>query len=195
MSLFFMRSSLLMPVFTCLLALPVFASPAPMREVPGYNVYGGMQPQPAARAVAPAPAQAYSHQYMGVSTNQPVRPLQRGAVCVPAAIPHQPVYYVVPQKTAKAVHQTVVYQASQPILVESAIRPYAALTPRMLSDNYKYLTLSNGSEWRVRHRDRPRVKHWHNGDLLSIELGSVFSRFQYKLINHSRLESAEVNRL
>jgi hypothetical protein len=177
-----------------LLMAPLFASPVPVREIPGRAAYSSDIPKPtkiqretpgraaqrnaAPCAIAPAPACQIKHMAIAPS-------------------PHQPTYYAVPQTQVQVVSPVVIYEAAPTLVIEKqpVIRPYISLTPSLISDNLKYMTLNNGSQWRIRHRDRPLIKHWRQGDLISIELGSLFSRFEYKLINHTRLESAEVNRL
>lgn len=163
--------------------------------------------QPKQIAVAPITAQI-SHQqpvqriipgtaHTTASTTVWHSPKQVAIAPTPAAAVYTPVYEIAPQAAITQVCPVMVYEpapVSVAVACKPAVRPYMALTPSIITTNLKYMTLSDGSQWRIRHRDRPLIRHWHSGDLIGIELGGYFSRFQYKLVNHTRRETVEVNR-
>ncbi|MGZ3632920.1 MAG: hypothetical protein ACXWM7_01145 [Parachlamydiaceae bacterium] len=69
--------------------------------------------------------------------------------------------------------------------------PFAALTPIGPLKNENFLSLDNGSHWKIRHRDLSTCKNWKKGDCILIEAGKFFSWSTYKLVNHTRHESID----
>ncbi|MBA2728799.1 MAG: hypothetical protein H0U49_11585 [Parachlamydiaceae bacterium] len=82
----------------------------------------------------------------------------------------------------------------QTILIDqrSAVCPFVTLTPYAIAKKGNYLELSDGSVWKVRHRDRNKVKKWKASDAVIIETGKFFSWHAYSLVNYSRNETIDV---
>ncbi len=74
----------------------------------------------------------------------------------------------------------------------SAICPFATLTPLIIAKKGNFIELNDGSVWKVRHRDRNKVRKWSPNDAIVIETGKFFSWHAYSLVNYSRGETIDV---
>jgi len=74
----------------------------------------------------------------------------------------------------------------------SAVCPYVTLTPYAIAKKGNYIELTDGSVWKVRHRDRSKVKKWRSSDTIVIETANFFSWYAYNLVNYTRNESVDV---
>ncbi len=74
----------------------------------------------------------------------------------------------------------------------SAVCPYVTLCPSAVAKKGNYIELNDGSVWKVRQRDRNKVKKWNARDAIVIETGGLFSWYSFSLVNYSRRESIEV---
>lgn len=82
----------------------------------------------------------------------------------------------------------------QKIIIDARSSVYScvALTPYSISKKGEFIQLEDGSQWKVRNRHQKYVKRWNAGDAVVIEASSFFTWSTYKLVNHTRNESADV---
>jgi hypothetical protein len=74
----------------------------------------------------------------------------------------------------------------------SACYPYATLTPTTVTKKGDWIQLDDGSNWKVRHRDRRTVSQWKTGDAILIDSGKFFTWSTYSLVNFTRNQSIDV---
>ena len=82
----------------------------------------------------------------------------------------------------RAAHNVVSRTDDDSIPAESIV---GGLRIRALADGAGYLTLEDGTEWKIALADRPRVDQWKPGDHVIVKLAPIFEhrRFRYTLVN------------
>jgi hypothetical protein len=97
---------------------------------------------------------------------------------------------------APARQRPVVIQRPLPptIIVNHCSAPcqFVTLSPLAVAKKGNFIELNDGSTWKVRHRDRSKVKKWCSSDAIVIETGKFFTWSTYSLVNYSRNESIDV---
>lgn len=150
-----------------------------------------------------------------VLTGEPTRPIQKAPVSMEG---HQPinanavVSVPAPLHRSERPHLTVglemnpatVSRPQRPLIVQrplpqvividrnSVAYNSATLTPYFISQRGDSIQLDDGSNWKVRERDRRAVRQWNNGDVVVIEAGRFFCWSTYSLVNYTNGTSIDV---